>query len=322
MSIPIFIPSRGRAGNIKTIKALSTEVKKNELVMVVPKGEYHLHKEQPYFKEISNWMRVPDEIRLTEKRFRVLRWHVENGGDKMMFMDDDLLFSFWDKSSNSLKAVLKHKLQEEFCKRALTSAEKALDKYGCWSFAHAGIPTRQALLKEGTMFKTNVKCCNVFAYSAVKLLERTDHPAFIDRVWGIDTLWNVETIIRGDDLLLDYRLMMDAGFDRPVPGGAAPFRNTTDVHHAFLKMMMIHPGIIKRGKQGHHIHSFLRIDWRGAVAFRDPANRAKYLQRGAANLAAEFKHQGITSRDFLQSLSCAEEVAFFEKRLSKLRKYV
>lgn len=325
MNTPIVIPTRGRAGNLKSIRALSSEVKKNDLLMVVPKGEIHLHKEQPYFKDISNWWTVPDSINLTEKRFRILRRLQGAGTENIIFMDDDLLFSYWDKKSNSLLAVLKHQLQDEFCKRLLTSAESALvDKgYGCYSFAHAGIPTRMALLKEGTLFKTNVKCCNVFAYNIQWLLDWTDQPAFINRMWGIDTVWNLETIIRGKDLCLDYRLMMNAGFDKPVPGGAAPFRKLEDVHHAFLKMMLIHPGIIKRGKSGHHIHSFLRIDWRGAVAFRDKANRDKYLKRGAQNFWSELKHQGYTSyQEFLADLKDQDEKPFFLKRIKSLKEYL
>lgn len=312
----VYIPTRGRVGAQKTLRALSTDLKKNHLTMVVPKMDYKAHKLEPYFKE-TNWLVVPNELMLTEKRFHIMRHHVEAGGDRMIFMDDDLLFQMWIKEENSIISVLKHKLQDRFSDRLMKWSDTALNEHGCWSFAHSGIPTRMALLKEGLRFKLNQKCCNVFAYSAKDLLETTDHPQFMD-LWGIDTIWNLETMVQGKSTYLEYRLLMDAGFQKPVPGGAAPLRTTDKVHQSFLKMMLLHPGLIKRGKQGHHVHSFLRIDWRGALKLRDQNTRDLMYGKGWHLFYDELMFQQLTPTEFLEGVTDYEARNWFRARMKEM----
>lgn len=315
-NVHMFIPTKGRAGNQKTIRALSSSFKKNHLTMVVPKSELSLHKEQPYYRELD-WMTVPDDIHLTDKRFLITRRFVKQGGEKIIFADDDLLFRLYVPEKENLIAVMKYELQSEFSRLILRKASSVLDEHGCWALGHATLPNSQKMLKENTDHVINKKCCNLFAYNAQDLLDRTDKPEF-KGIWGIDTTWNLETIKCGDSLYLDFEAMLSTDF-KTDKGGASIMRTPAAVETSFLRMMLLHPGIISRGKQGDHIHSFLRIAWAKAVKMRGKGDNTLF-QEGYNNFLSELKHQDKTVKSFLKELPSPEAKEWCENRIEFLRR--
>jgi hypothetical protein len=280
---------------------------------VCPKSEVAEHKKHDYSKglDILGW---EDGVHLADKRLGVAKWLDNEGVKQFLFLDDDLKLSVWLSDEKKFRSTRKlHDNGTGPVDYYLSQYTDRLFKeyagvgYGCMS-----MQARMEAIKEGNFQQVNKKMCCIFGYRTEEFLARMDHPKF-EKIWGIDTVWNLETMVKTDDIVTDHHLAWTTDF-AVNNGGASIYRNKPDVLHSFLRMMLLHPGLISRGKDGVHVHSFLRISWKDIPKY----GTYSLSEKGARIFFDELKHQKTSVKEFLKKCP-KDSMPWYSNRIEKLK---
>lgn len=291
----IYLLSRGRVGRQKTLKYLSQEVKSN-LTMVVPKSEIREHRADPLTKGVS-FIGTSDDITLERKRYKTFAHHQKQGGKYAMVMEDDLGLFAWDAEQG--KHLSCRDDPELSTKWLLKTAPKLFKKN---ALVGAGPYFRaKGIIEQYGMQRHDHKCTNLAGYDVNILLDLVDKHA-TKNIWGIDTIHNLYVLTNGFHSVIDYNMLWSTSFDPKDMSGAGAQRKKKDVLDSFLRQMVLFPGLIRRGKQAHHIASFLRVDFMSAPKMHDNLElQTKMREKGKLLLEAELKFQGY-NRQYLKDL--------------------
>ena len=307
----LVIFSRGRVGKQRTLSYLPDSLKRNDLTFVCPKSEMQDHRKQDYAKGL-NIVPWKDGVHLADKRLGVAKYLDKQGVKQFLYMDDDVALSTWMHKEKTFRSTRLLKDDGEQVTRVLLKHTDRMFKeyigvgYGCLS-----MQARMDAIKNNILKVENKKMCCMFGYRTKEFLALVDHPRFAS-MWGIDTTWNLEMMTKGHNIVTDYSIAWTTDFKSTV-GGAASYRTKPAVAHSFLRMMLLHPGLISRGRDGVHVHSFLRISWKDIPNF----GGRKLSTKGANNFFAELKHQNTNPKEFLRGCP-SDSREWYAKRIEKL----
>lgn len=312
--VRIFVLSKGRVGKQKTLSYLPPNTIRDQVTFVVPESEVDEHRAQPYGKGLDI-LGVPDGLHLADKRMALVRWYLKQGGRYFMMADDDLSLSILDKDKGPTKftSLKKYEHPEKAARYFSSHVPKMFQSYGMIGTASKFMA--ESYIREHGYYKFDHKCCCLFGYDAKQLMEVTP-PEAVKELWGLDTTWNLLCLQAGVKGAVDYHMLWDSVFETAKsPGGANLYRNKENMQICFLRMLLLFPGLISRGREGLHHSSYLRIDWRNAT---QDLQQSKFRDKGLKAYLTEMDYQGLTDLKELLDRLPPSSRSFYRERAKDL----
>lgn len=257
MNIGIFIPSRGRAGAVRTLQAIPL-CYRAQTHIVITRGELSAYREaHPGFSVLEA---APGVDTIGKKRDWIIEHAFRRNIDYVIMLDDDLVFAT-RRVDNT--ALFKANTAADN-KRMFKSLIQTLKRY-----AHVGILDKFGANRQPPGVLFNTRMMRVLAYDVAVLRELKFKFAACDLMCDFDATLTLLRAGYANVVLSDYA--QDHGSSN-AKGGCSLYRTDERQAQAALKLHAAHPDFVKvvtketKSSWGGGQRTDVQIAWKKAFA--------------------------------------------------------
>lgn len=280
MPLMLYVPTIKRIDHQFTLRALNKKWL-GRTTLVCAQGE-----EKKHAKNFPGLLRIvaPPTKNICETRAWIFKHAHRKGYDKIMMMDDDLVFSLREKGPVSLRGVHSDKADEEWARikkkhpeyARLTTLQPGDDRVGIImrniemildKYRHAGISERYFNNLKGPEWIANTKLLHALAFHVPTVMA---HCELGWTKWYEDVDYTVQLLRAGYENALLCWAAVNEGRGWNAPGGCSSYRTEEDSKPYAYALANKYPGIVrvweKKDKVTGEIQYRHVINWKKAIS--------------------------------------------------------